>query len=1005
MKIQNTSVCFWSWNSDISLEEIEKQMYEFSQDKIHGVVIHARAGLKIPYMGQQWFDAFRYAVQLAKEYGLEVIIYDEDGWPSGFAGGKVPANGEAYWHKCLFYDFASNIDEASIESAQIVAVYEPKENGKYRLKTDKTVQTEDLVFWYVADKHYVDLMYPEGVRSFIESTHEVYKQELGEYFGTVIKGFFMDEPQMNREGYPWSVVLEQEYFNRTGKRLLDELWLAAVEAEGYQEFRYELWDTICNQYFVSFLQPYAKWCADNNLYLTGHFPEEDGLCTQINSCGDIMRNYSAMQLPGMDHLGSRVASPVLMKQVSSAARQFAGGTVLSETFGCSGWGVDFRQLAWIWGGQSVLGVTKPCYHLSAFSIEGRRKRDYPAFFSYQEPWWDEFGHFDKWIKNLTELMTEGEREIHTLVISPVTSIMSEYSDNFHNQDTICYVSSQFRILLENLLDVQMDFDVSNESMICQEAVIEDGCIVIGKCRYHTIFFAESTVITEQLVNILHDFQAAGGMIICVGKKPKHVLGIGNIHISCFDTVICNRRDTMEKYIENRYDNRRIIACRPYDLKPVTGVRTHIRSIEGGMRIHIWPSENFASQKIILKANFQADAYVWDLNEGTKEKVFALQNDTSSLVEIDVNYKKNVVIDFMSPDGLSPERYTKLGQYQIFNPAIEVQSDNCITLDYAQLSIDGIHFSEREPVIRILDKLYEPGRTEELQAVIRYSFFCAEDFRWKEMKLAFEDLHYEKVLVNGQCLQGERENWWIDRCIGVYSLKDLVKQGENIIDIFYRVPVVRTDFAIEEVYETEKNRFFYPVEPESIYILGAFDVKTSGKIKNKYFALQTENHSFEIGNVKHKTMGDLTSQGLWFYRGNVTYSFQVKKEDAADKTYVIAERYNGTQVKLFVNGEALFSQDYPARFDIGNYLKQGDNNVSVELVGHNRNLMGPHHHVNGENFLIGPTTFAGEWAPLAEFMSPHLYKKSTWTEEYGFIPFGVKCIEVEMLRKTGGEHSC
>ena len=99
--INGRAVCFWSWNSDMAEEEIRLQMEEFAQGRFGGVIIHARAGLRIPYMGDAWFAAFRTAVAQAKRLGLEIYIYDEDGWPSGFASGRIPELGDAYCFKRL----------------------------------------------------------------------------------------------------------------------------------------------------------------------------------------------------------------------------------------------------------------------------------------------------------------------------------------------------------------------------------------------------------------------------------------------------------------------------------------------------------------------------------------------------------------------------------------------------------------------------------------------------------------------------------------------------------------------------------------------------------------------------------------------------------------------------------------------------------------------------------------------------------------------------------------
>ena len=98
---KENAVCFWSWNGKIEEEEVRRQIREFADGRFSGVVIHSRAGLSIPYMGEEWFNCYRVAIEEAERLGLEVWIYDEDGWPSGFAGGKVTALGEDYLIKCL----------------------------------------------------------------------------------------------------------------------------------------------------------------------------------------------------------------------------------------------------------------------------------------------------------------------------------------------------------------------------------------------------------------------------------------------------------------------------------------------------------------------------------------------------------------------------------------------------------------------------------------------------------------------------------------------------------------------------------------------------------------------------------------------------------------------------------------------------------------------------------------------------------------------------------------
>ena len=53
--------------------------------------VHPRPGLLTEYLSDDWFHLFDYTVQKGKELGMKVWIYDENSYPSGFAGGHVPA--------------------------------------------------------------------------------------------------------------------------------------------------------------------------------------------------------------------------------------------------------------------------------------------------------------------------------------------------------------------------------------------------------------------------------------------------------------------------------------------------------------------------------------------------------------------------------------------------------------------------------------------------------------------------------------------------------------------------------------------------------------------------------------------------------------------------------------------------------------------------------------------------------------------------------------------------
>jgi hypothetical protein len=83
------SAPLWVWNTKVTKEIIDSMMITFKVKAFGGVFVHPRPGLITEYLSQDWFKLFQYTVQKGKQLGLNVWIYDENSYPSGFAGGLV----------------------------------------------------------------------------------------------------------------------------------------------------------------------------------------------------------------------------------------------------------------------------------------------------------------------------------------------------------------------------------------------------------------------------------------------------------------------------------------------------------------------------------------------------------------------------------------------------------------------------------------------------------------------------------------------------------------------------------------------------------------------------------------------------------------------------------------------------------------------------------------------------------------------------------------------------
>ena len=104
----NTAVPLWDWNDKIT-EGDRFHMKKFKEGGLGGIFVHPRPGLITEYISEDWHHLFDYTVKKGKELGMKVWIYDENSYPSGFAGGHVLAEmPDSYTHgtgmSCLVQD-------------------------------------------------------------------------------------------------------------------------------------------------------------------------------------------------------------------------------------------------------------------------------------------------------------------------------------------------------------------------------------------------------------------------------------------------------------------------------------------------------------------------------------------------------------------------------------------------------------------------------------------------------------------------------------------------------------------------------------------------------------------------------------------------------------------------------------------------------------------------------------------------------------------------------------
>ena len=76
----------WAWTCKLEQKELEHQIESLKQMGFGGFYMHSRTGLATTYLGKEYMEIVKGFVEKAKKENMLAWIYDEDRWPSGFAG-------------------------------------------------------------------------------------------------------------------------------------------------------------------------------------------------------------------------------------------------------------------------------------------------------------------------------------------------------------------------------------------------------------------------------------------------------------------------------------------------------------------------------------------------------------------------------------------------------------------------------------------------------------------------------------------------------------------------------------------------------------------------------------------------------------------------------------------------------------------------------------------------------------------------------------------------------
>lgn len=196
-------------------------------------------------------------------------------------------------------------------------------------------------------------------------------------------------------------------------------------------------------------------------------------------------------------------------------------------------------------------------------------------------------------------------------------------------------------------------------------------------------------------------------------------------------------------------------------------------------------------------------------------------------------------------------------------------------------------------------------------LIQLRFKIFSDIEAEKTALALEEVKNTRLFLNGEEISTKAEGYYVDRSIAKVPLPRL-HRGENIL--------------IAQV------KYNSRVNLEAMYLLGDFGVKLAGR--NTRLIKAEEKMAF----------GDVRSQGLPFYGGNLTYKTSIDIREKCDLKIEIT-RFKSPLLKVFLDGKDCGAIAFsPYALEIRD-ITPGKHRLEIEFFGNRYNTFGALHNCN------------------------------------------------------------
>ncbi|MCS6859204.1 MAG: glycosyl hydrolase [Abditibacteriales bacterium] len=509
---------------------------------------------------ENW-QAFGEGVQQALDLGMTVWLYDEEGYPSGAAGG-LTLEGHPEWEAmglvCVAAETSGepvklDLPEGKVLSARAYPLRAQTMSLQGSTDILSAIRGRQLMWtppagrWRVlafvakrlyegthaeanlhAQRPYPNLLLPEPTARFIQLTHQEYARRFPQFLSS-FEAIFTDEPSLMNvflrpqpyPAIPWSPALPTQFKKAYGYDLLAPPPPPVCRQTPSKKVRCDFWRLIGKLVSANYFRQIQDWCRQHGIASTGHLLAEEDLRDHVGFYGNFYACVRYLDYPGIDCLTSKPATVPwhIAKLIGSIACLEGRAKTMSETS-------DFAQV------YRPAGDKRPVEQVTEAEIRGTCHRLYvsgintiTSYYSWRGLSSEQQQRLNEHIGRLGVLLTGGQHVCDVAVFYPVESVWAHYVPATHgatNAPEAVAVERTYRAVSDQLFQNRRDFDYVDSDAL-RQAKVTRGRLHIAHERYRVLVLPHADTVPLDVWRKVAAFARGGGIVLAVGATPQNSL--------------------------------------------------------------------------------------------------------------------------------------------------------------------------------------------------------------------------------------------------------------------------------------------------------------------------------------------------------------------------------------------------------------------------------------------------------------------------------------------------